>query len=1115
MKKTRLNKLLAIILALMMFVPLTMNAKAGEITNDLYSVKVYVPKGVTGENGLTFYPTIEFDEENHDTFEEGAAITALNKDTKTDDKYDIYSMTLNSGIYSFRAEDAKGKSLGGGAFTIPAEAGGGTYQSKDDTKIYLRRADAYITYEDGGSKVKSSDYSVTMMNKIGTVTMGEPYVNASGYDCYPVLTYVNGNALLYYAVFTPSKTYASENNLGLSIWKNYAVQADTDIVNFAGNLKKTSTFTINTPKDAEASLYTQILNFNSERIDSIKTVELSNGTVDHVFNISRSSDMTYRVSMEGMRTKAGFINNVDGDRLEVKFDASESTKEQDASGKSFSESSMLLNINERNKLDLKVGEKYKVRAYRAAWQIVQTITDNIMVEPDFHYNIISGDDVISIDTIDGGNAKDNWAWVTAEKEGAAIVEVSYDALNVNDNGRTIWETKSEGFYGASNPIRTGVFVVTVGDKYKDVSGMDWDAEYNTCYFLEDKGTLRVEPAGNQVSVYVASVFDGELSQWSQVSGDKNGFDVPINPGNNIIRIESDGFTDYRVVRGAKLKVIIDNNVEGRDEIYPGDTISVSLEGLYMPLPKLAGIYNPGFPNTANVSFELDGTRYSSKGTQYHIIQPDTNAVNIEVPETAANFITLKSGKISISSMGSPYGAHRVLTDVGVPANFNAASLPMRDIPLPDININIDNPRGLAAVSDNEVVNTSINDNTAIGTNKTHISSYYPTTGLEFDLTEDETDGYAVVSFEDYGVRLDGADFKTPLGVIISPTQVPYKEGDNIAVVTLRLLDALDIGYKNTGSLDSAFYLASIENFKLSNGTQVDSFGEFDSGSGSGWMITQNNWYINSSTADFKVEDGDIIRWQNTCQIGADIGCDWDKRSAEIIGLRFYENFGELSPAFDNNATEYIYRVPSSAKTIRLEAIQENYWSVLTCTSNGKAYKPMAPIPVEDGTVIELNCAFAEYAGDEPTDTDTIRIKIELSDTTTSPNEKISRGRFTVLMGRAMLGTDVYTEDDSIKWAVDAGITDGMNKDLGINREQLVTMLYRYKMAAGKDVRKKSDMKSYSDINDVSPWSADAMSWAFAEGIIGSNSESKIMPKAGVSALDAEDILKKFVKFNDE
>lgn len=1077
------------------------------VTDDPYAVQVYIPKGLIAENGISFYPTEGFGTDNRDTFGEESAITAYTKDAQSDDQYDVYSMTLERGIYSFRAVDEKGNSLGGGAFRIPAEGGGGTYQSVDDTKIYLRLIESYVVNEYDGEKATAEDYSVRLMNKIGVATMGDPYINSAGYECYPTLAFVSGNALLYYNVFTPSKDYAVEHGVGATIWGNYAVQPEEGAATFGTKLNETSTFTINAPKGAEAALYTQVLNFNAERIDSVKTVDLGDGTVDHVFNITRSSNVTYRVSMEGMRTEAGFVGNVSGDRLEVNFDASRSPKELRTSGDAFSESSLLLNINERNKLELDIGEQYKVRAYRAAWQIIHTITDNIMVEPDFHYHVVSGEDIISIETMDGGNAGDNWAWVTAKKEGVAIVEVSYDALDVNDAGKGMWMTATSGFYGATDPIRTGVFVVTVGDQYKEISGVDWDAEYNVCYFLGDSGEMSIAPDGNDVTVSVASVLGGKISEWRQAPASGKSFRVPIEPGNNVICIEADGVTDYRVVRGSQLDVITNNNVEGRDEIYPGDTVSVSLRGLYMPIPKFSGIYNPGFPATTHVSYEWNGEEYSSGGIQYHIIEPEANLFKVEIPETASGAITLTGGKLSLTSMGSSYGKHRELTDVGVPANFNAASLRMKDTALPDITIQVSQPpEGWTPEQANETGDVSAAE--TVGTGKTHTTSYYPTAGLTFDLTEEETDGYVTVSFEDYGVRLDDADFKTPLGVIIAPTQVPYKTGDNIAEVTLRLLDALDIGYTNTGSLENAFYLAAIQNFKLSDGTQVDSFGEFDSGAGSGWMITLNNWYINSSTADFEVEDGDFIRWQNTCQVGADIGCDWSNGSAEITGLRFYQTFGELSPAFDNSVTDYTYTLPASAEEVRLEAIQENYWAILTYTSNGKTYKPRAPIPVEDGTVIELECAFSEYAGNPPTDTDSLKITIRLAEGASAPDTELSREKFVALLEREATGADVYTATGAMEWGISAGITDGANPESGIDRQQLVTMLYRYAEQAGMSVGNRADLSSYADLNTLAPWAERAMSWAVAEGLVSRSAGNLLMPNAAVSAREAQGMLKK-------
>lgn len=1079
------------------------------VVDEPYSVQVYVPKGVTGEKGLSFYPSAGFGTDNRDTYEGGKAITSVKKDTKTDKNYDIYSMTLAGGVYSYRAVDSKGNSLGGGAFKLPAEASGGTYQPNDDTKIYLRVIESYITNEVGGKKASAQDYTVTLMNKIGVLTLGDPYVNGDGYECYPVLAFVSGNALLYYTLFTPAKEYASSNDLGLAIWKNDAIQPEVDPAPLAAALKETSTFTINTPKGAEAALFTQVLNFNAERIDSVKTVDLADGTVDHVFNVLRTSDLTYRVSLEGMRTKAGFVNNVSGDRLEVRFDPADSPKEQDYSGQAFDESSLLLNINERNKLQLDVGEQYKVRAYRAAWQIIQTITDNIMVEPDFHYQVLSGSDVISVETMDGGNADGNWAWITGKKPGVAVVEVSYDALDVNDAQKVMWVTKSDGFYGATDSVRTGVFVVAVGDGYGDVPGISWDTEYNTCYFLGESGVLDLTPEGKTVAVSVASVLDGKMSEWKPVAGANGSFAVPVMPGNNVVRIEADGVTDYRVVRGAQLSVIINNNVEGRDEIYPGDTVSVSLKGLYMPIPKFAGIYNPGFPNTTRVSFELNGETYSSGGAQYHIIQPAANVVKVEIPESASGSVTLTGGKLGLISMGSPYGAHRTLTDVGVPANFNAASLRMKDTPLPEITIQIAQPPE-GWTPDRSAGQEAAQAGGTSGTDKTHLTSYYPTEKLNFDLSSEEIAGYVTISFEDYGVRLDDADLETPLGVIISPTQVPFQTGDNIADVTLRLLDALEIGHTNTGSADNSFYLASIEHFKLSDGTEVDSFGEFDSGAGSGWMITQNNWYINSSTSNFQVEDGDFIRWQNTCQIGADIGCDWENGSAEITGLRFYQNFGTLSPSFQNDETTYTYTVPSSVKELRLEGIQENYWAILTYTSGGKTYKPREPIPVEDGTVIQLDCAFSEYAGDPPTDTDSVKIVIKVSDGTSEAGDGLTRGEFASLMERAVTGVDSYRADGAMDWAVSAGVTDGANPDQSIDRQQLVTMLYRYAQQAGKNAGDRVDLSMYTDSGDLAPWAETAMSWAVAEGIVGRVAGRMLAPNAAVSRQDAEAILSRFM-----
>ena len=109
-----------------------------------------------------------------------------------------------------------------------------------------------------------------------------------------------------------------------------------------------------------------------------------------------------------------------------------------------------------------------------------------------------------------------------------------------------------------------------------------------------------------------------------------------------------------------------------------------------------------------------------------------------------------------------------------------------------------------------------------------------------------------------------------MGTIIKATKVPYKDGEKITHVTKRLLDHLGIRMEYTGTLERGFYLGAICNFEL-KGTPYDSMGEFDAGVGSGWMITLNKTFIEYGASEFEVKNGDVIKWQYTCQLGKDIG----------------------------------------------------------------------------------------------------------------------------------------------------------------------------------------------------------------------------------------------------
>ncbi len=86
----------------------------------------------------------------------------------------------------------------------------------------------------------------------------------------------------------------------------------------------------------------------------------------------------------------------------------------------------------------------------------------------------------------------------------------------------------------------------------------------------------------------------------------------------------------------------------------------------------------------------------------------------------------------------------------------------------------------------------------------------------------------------------------------------------------------------------------------------------------------------------------------------------------------------------------------------------------------------------------------------------------------------------------------YTE--AIRWAASEkivlGITDtefGLNNE--ITREQMVTILYRYKKATAVD-----STASFKDADDISLYAIDAVNWAVANGVMKGNADNTFAPK---------------------
>jgi len=104
------------------------------------------------------------------------------------------------------------------------------------------------------------------------------------------------------------------------------------------------------------------------------------------------------------------------------------------------------------------------------------------------------------------------------------------------------------------------------------------------------------------------------------------------------------------------------------------------------------------------------------------------------------------------------------------------------------------------------------------------------------------------------------------GDVIKATRVVLRSGDTAWSVLKRELDKRSISYDSSWSGKyGSIYVESIAGD-----------GEFDHGSGSGWMYNVNGWYPNYGASSYTLRDGDTLQWRYTTDLGADLGVDLSK-----------------------------------------------------------------------------------------------------------------------------------------------------------------------------------------------------------------------------------------------
>ncbi len=1090
-----------------------------------YDMTVMLPSDITP----AFYVTNGYDENGADIL--GDALTAVAGETSNDKTPYTVSVPENISGISVRDENF-------GGMTIPAASGSSISLCKVQTEI--------------------TDFSDSVI--AGTVGVSYDNHKAVGVDGkYLLLTEME-----YTFTATPSET--SKYNTA-----SETVTLSEDINKVTIKVSYKNPKTVITTTGAVAKLFKYSNNYYVHTVyEPLATVDNEDGTSTHYF--AANGDLSYRVSMDGKITKAGYLTRNSATVLYSEEDALPKDRVDYAKAgtdaSSVADDSLLLNINQQNHLSLSVGESKTIKGYRA-WEIINNHMNHI-IAPDFNFNIISGEDVVSLTPYENQpmtNGSGNWRTLTAIGEGTAIVEVTYDAM-VIDGG------SYAGFYGATDDARTGLFVVTVGSEtpdvdfgiecrtsegstvYQEANKKPWDSEFDTVYFFGESGEIKLSPSLADGNITEVAVSSDKGENYTVIEGTDGIYTAPIVSGNNIIRVTTDLGVAYQIVRGDKVELVVKNLTNPDKPIAAGDEASLKLVGVHTPVPKISGTFNPGYSgNTdgdskAHIRYSFGEETITSTGKQYDFSLNGTTMEFTVPSESEKTEFKLTDGYIGVGVIGvqgfSDDGdSHRNIPDSGSGTRGSQTTFTTRSI-LPDIIVSIGmlpsdntapfiretapqsatlNLGGTYALSMSRVFTDRDGDTMTytakVGEGETAaIEEYYTFTpdatgtytivftandgktesdahtitltvkekentssskpSLEFDIEGDEIAGYVKISFVDKEKRVEGEEnikYPDALGTIILTTQVPFAEGDTVADVTLRLLDAKEFTYQYTGTTKDGFYLSAIGDF-THKGIDYDSFGEFDAGSGSGWMITLNKTFIEYGASDFEVKNGDTIKWQYTCQLGADIGDPFYSGTTSSTVKKEEEKKEDettAKPVFTETTFSDIKKDDWHYESVKY--VYEN--SLMQGTENG--FEPESKMSRAMLVTVLYRMAKPE------------------SKTSNHSFEDVESGQW-------------YT--DAVAWAAENNIVSGVSENKfapneDITREQMALIIYRFAKMQGHDISTRADISAFEDTNDVSDWALDAIKWANGVTLVNGTSDATLCPKDTATRAQVATILMRF------
>ncbi|MBO4916212.1 MAG: S-layer homology domain-containing protein, partial [Oscillospiraceae bacterium] len=113
-----------------------------------------------------------------------------------------------------------------------------------------------------------------------------------------------------------------------------------------------------------------------------------------------------------------------------------------------------------------------------------------------------------------------------------------------------------------------------------------------------------------------------------------------------------------------------------------------------------------------------------------------------------------------------------------------------------------------------------------------------------------------------------------------------------------------------------------------------------------------------------------------------------------------------------------------------------------------------------------------------------------SETTYSPKQNLTKAqiltvlaRLANLYGLADSGDSVFTLEQGVAWAVEAGLADGDNLKDPVTREEFAVLMCDFAKLLGAELEISTDLSDFGDADKVSEDAVDAMTWMVENGIL--------------------------------